>query len=90
MNTLRIVITGGVGAGKTSFLRTISDIEVVNTDKKTTDEIAKIKAQTRVALNFGHLTIPPSQSFYLDGTPRQPRFEFMSDILISRARFIYF
>lgn len=85
MNTLRVVITGGVGAGKTSFIRTISDREVVNTDKKATDEIAQIKAQTTVALDFGHLTIAPSQSVYLYGTPGQSRFEFMWDILISRA-----
>ncbi|WP_017652185.1 GTP-binding protein [Fortiea contorta] len=85
MNTLRIVITGGVGAGKTSFIRTISDIEVVDTDKKATDEIAKIKEKTTVALDFGHLTITPSQSLYLYGTPGQPRFDFMWDILIQKA-----
>ncbi|AFY32091.1 ATP/GTP-binding protein [Calothrix sp. PCC 7507] len=85
MNTLRVVITGGVGAGKTSFVRTISDTEVVDTDKKATDEIVKIKAQTTVALDFGYLAIAPSQSLYIYGTPGQPRFDFMWDILIRRA-----
>ncbi|MBW4645332.1 MAG: ATP/GTP-binding protein [Goleter apudmare HA4340-LM2] len=85
MNNLRIVITGGVGAGKTSFIRTISDIEVVDTDKKATDEIANIKAQTTVDLDFGHLTITPNQLLYLYGTPGQTRFDFMWDILIHRA-----
>jgi signal recognition particle receptor subunit beta len=34
MEILRIVITGGVGAGKTSLIRTISEIDVVDTDKE--------------------------------------------------------
>lgn len=85
MKNLRVVITGGVGAGKTSFIRTISDIEIVDTDKRATDEIAKIKAQTTVALDFGYFAIAPSQLVYLYGTPGQPRFDFMWDILMNTA-----
>ncbi|MEC4818949.1 MAG: ATP/GTP-binding protein [Scytonema sp. PMC 1069.18] len=85
METLRIVVTGGVGAGKTSLIRTISEIEVVDTDRKATDEIAQLKQKTTVALDFGRLTIGPHQSLHLYGTPGQSRFDFMWDILIAKA-----
>ncbi|WP_315788329.1 GTP-binding protein [Fischerella sp. JS2] len=85
MNTIRIVVTGSVGAGKTSLIRTISEIEVVDTDKRTTDEAAQIKANTTVALDFGRLTFAPNQAMHLYGTPGQLRFDFMWDILINKA-----
>lgn len=85
MEILRIVVTGSVGAGKTSFIRTISDIDVVDTDKTTTDELAQLKAKTTVALDFGRLNIAPNQSLHLYGTPGQSRFEFMWEILIAKA-----
>lgn len=85
MNIIRIVVTGSVGAGKTSLIRTISEIEVVDTDKRTTDEVAEIKTSTTVALDFGRLTFAPNQAMHLYGTPGQLRFDFMWDILISKA-----
>ncbi|KYC37608.1 GTPase [Scytonema hofmannii PCC 7110] len=85
MAILRIVVTGGVGAGKTSLIRTISEIEVVDTDKKATDEVGQLKEKTTVALDFGRLTIASNQSLHLYGTPGQLRFDFMWDILIAKA-----
>lgn len=85
MDILRIVVTGGVAAGKTSFIRTISEIQVVDTDKKATDETADIKTQTTVAMDFGILNIGQNQCLHLYGTPGQTRFDFMWDILIRRA-----
>ena len=85
MEILRIVVTGGVGAGKTSLIRTISEIEVVDTDKTATDEIAQLKEKTTVAFDFGRLSIAPNQSLHLYGTPGQSRFEFMWEILIAKA-----
>ncbi|NJR16048.1 MAG: GTPase [Calothrix sp. CSU_2_0] len=85
MEILRIIITGTIGAGKTSLIRTISEIEVVDTDKRATDEVADIKSSTTVALDFGRLTIGKNQSLHLYGTPGQPRFDFMWDILIQKA-----
>jgi uncharacterized protein len=86
MKILRIVVTGGVGAGKTSFIRTISDTDVVDTDKRATDETASIKAQTTVAMDFGTLVFSLNDSLHLYGTPGQARFEFMRDILIEKAQ----
>ncbi|MDF5726156.1 MAG: ATP/GTP-binding protein [Rhizonema sp. PD37] len=86
MEVLRIVVTGGVGAGKTSFIRTLSEIEVVDTDRKATDEIAQFKEKTTVAMDFGRVNIAPNQSLHLYGTPGQSRFDFMWDILIKKAQ----
>ncbi|MDF5730308.1 MAG: ATP/GTP-binding protein [Rhizonema sp. PD38] len=86
MEVLRIVVTGGVGAGKTSFIRTLSEIEVVDTDRKATDEIAQFKEKTTVAMDFGRVTIGPNQSLHLYGTPGQSRFDFMWDLLIKKAQ----
>jgi uncharacterized protein len=86
MEVLRVVVTGGVGAGKTSFIRTISEIEVVDTDKRSTDETAQMKAETTVAMDFGRVSIAKNQSLHLYGTPGQTRFDFMWDILIKKAQ----
>jgi uncharacterized protein len=85
MEILKIVITGAVGAGKTTFIRNISEIDVVDTDRRATDETAEIKSKTTVALDFGRLTIGPNQALHLYGTPGQARFEFMWEILIQKA-----
>lgn len=86
MEILRIVITGGVGAGKSSLIRTISEIDVVDTDKEVTDELAEIKDKTTVAMDFGRIVIAANQSLHLYGTPGQTRFDFMWDILIRKAQ----
>ncbi|MGI2901805.1 GTP-binding protein [Tolypothrix sp. VBCCA 56010] len=86
MEILRIVITGGVGAGKSSLIRTISEIDVVDTEKEVTDELAEIKAKTTVAMDFGRIVIAANQSLHLYGTPGQARFDFMWDILIRKAQ----
>ncbi|NJM24021.1 MAG: GTPase [Richelia sp. SM1_7_0] len=85
MEILRVVVTGSVGAGKTTFIRTISEIDVVSTDRKATDETAEIKAETTVAMDFGRLTFAENQALHLYGTPGQFRFDFMWDMLIEKA-----
>jgi uncharacterized protein len=85
MEILRILVTGGVGATKTSLIHTMSKIEAVDTDKKATDEVPKLKDKTTVALDFGRLTLAPNQSIHLYGTPGQARFDFMWDIFLENA-----
>jgi uncharacterized protein len=46
MEIFKIAVTGNVGAGKTTFIRTISEIEVVNTERRATDETASLKKNT--------------------------------------------
>jgi signal recognition particle receptor subunit beta len=84
-NLLKIVVTGPVGAGKTTFIRTISEIEVVDTDRTPTDETAEIKSGTTVAMDFGRITLGDDMWVQIYGTPGQKRFDFMWDLLIRGA-----
>lgn len=85
MEKLQIVITGAVGSGKTSFIRAISEIKVVDTDRRATDETALMKSTTTVAMDFGKITLNSGQILFLYGTPGQYRFDFMWDILIRKV-----
>lgn len=85
MEVLRLVITGPVGAGKSTFIRSASDIEVVDTDRRATDQTAQLKQKTTTGLDFGRLQLTPNVLLHLYGTPGQARFEFMWDILIRKA-----
>lgn len=82
---MRLVVTGPVGAGKSTFIRTVSEIEVVDTDRQATDETAQLKKKTTVAFDFGRLQFGPEMALHLYGTPGQARFNFMWDILIRQA-----
>ena len=62
MEVMRLVVTGPVGAGKTTFIRTVSEIEVVDTDRTTTDAAAKLKPKTTVAMDFGRLQFSPDMA----------------------------
>jgi len=86
MEIFKIAVTGNVGAGKTTFIRTISEIEVVDTDRRATDETGDLKANTTVAFDFGRITLNPEQLLYLYGTPGQSRFDFMWDIVINQSQ----
>lgn len=82
---MRVVVTGPVGTGKTTFIKTISEIETVDTDRRATDETAQMKATTTVAMDFGRINFSPEMSLYLYGTPGQVRFNFMWDIFLRHA-----
>lgn len=82
---MRLVVTGPVGAGKSTFIRSVSEIEVVDTDRIATDETAQLKKRTTVAFDFGRLQFTPDMALHLYGTPGQSRFDFMWDILIRKA-----
>lgn len=78
MQILKIVITGSYSAGKTQFIRSISDIEMVETDYAVTlDQERELKRETTVALDFGTIAINDRLTLYLFGTPGQERFDFM-------------
>lgn len=85
MKTMRSVIAGAVGSGKSTFVRTLSEIEVINTDRTATDETSLLKQETTVALDFGRLMLGPNMDLHLYGTPGQPRFDFMWELLIQNA-----
>jgi hypothetical protein len=85
MKTARVVVAGTVGAGKSTFVRTASDIEVVEVERTATDETYKLKETTTIAFDFGRLSLTPNLDLHIYGTPGQSRFDFMWDLLIREA-----
>ncbi len=81
MQTVKMVITGPFNSGKTEFIRSISEIEVVTTERDISAEAERVKDQTTVAMDFGRITVDDDLVLYLFGTPGQRRFDFMWEIL---------
>jgi small GTP-binding protein len=82
MQQIKVVVTGPFGAGKTQFINTISEIDVVTTERKiSVPEKRERKEQTTVAMDFGRITIKKDLVLELFGTPGQRRFDFMFPIL---------
>ena len=78
---VKIVVTGPFSAGKTTLIRTISEITVLSTERDISDHTRSRKAATTVAMDFGRITIDRDLVLYLFGTPGQDRFDFMWEIL---------
>src|SRR6185503_11722152 len=81
MQTVKMVITGPFSSGKTQFIQSVSEIDVVSTERKISSEAEKIKDSTTVAMDFGRITVDNELVLYLFGTPGQRRFDFMWEIL---------
>jgi small GTP-binding protein len=78
----KLVVTGAFNAGKTTFVSTLSDLDVVDTDKTVHHrKEVKVKAATTVALDYGQASINKKLKVHLFGTPGQARFDFMHDLL---------
>jgi len=78
-----MVITGPYASGKTEFIKSISEIDVVSTEAKVSEgtKEAQEKSDTTVAMDFGRITVDDDLVLYLFGTPGQRRFDFMWEIL---------
>lgn len=81
MQTVKMVVTGPFNSGKTQFIKSVSEIDVVSTERKITTEAERIKNATTVAMDFGRITVDDNLVLYLFGTPGQRRFDFMWEIL---------
>lgn len=90
---VKVLVAGGFGAGKTTLVSSVSEIQPLRTEEMITslsidvDDLAGVedKTTTTVALDFGRITISPTLILYLFGTPGQERFWFLWDELAEGA-----
>jgi signal recognition particle receptor subunit beta len=91
--SVKVMIAGGFGTGKTTMVRSVSDIKPLTTEETLTQASADVdhligvaeKTETTVSLDFGKISLNDSLMLYLFGTPGQERFWFLWNGLFKGA-----
>lgn len=81
MQSVKVVVTGPFNAGKTTFIKSVSEITVLSTERQVSDVSGEGGGETTVAMDFGRITVSDDVVLYLFGTPGQSRFSFMWETL---------
>lgn len=83
MTDYKVLFTGSVCSGKTTAIRSLSDIETVDTDASVSDSAIRRKQKTTIAMDYGVLDLSDTARLHLYGTPGQERFKFMWQLMMS-------
>lgn len=83
MAEYKILFTGSVASGKTTAIRSLSDIETIDTDASVSDSAIRRKQKTTIAMDYGVLEMSDNAKLHLYGTPGQERFRFMWQLMMS-------
>ena len=86
----KIIFSGTVGAGKSTAIAALSDIPPVSTEAMASDETAKLKRTTTVAMDYGVLNLPDGEKVMLYGTPGQERFDFDHEYAVTGRSLLLF
>src|SRR5574340_1500895 len=81
MKSVKVVVTGPFNAGKTTFIKAVSEITVLSTERQVSAAAGEGSGETTVAMDFGRITVSDDVVLYLFGTPGQQRFSFMWETL---------
>lgn len=81
MQSVKVVVTGPFNAGKTTFIKSVSEITVLSTERQISASAGEGDGETTVAMDFGRITVSDDVVLYLFGTPGQARFSFMWETL---------
>lgn len=82
---IKVIFIGPMGAGKTTAIRAISDVDPITTEAKNTDRKTSDKATTTVAMEYGEVSLGSESTLALYGVPGQKHFEYIWPIVSKGA-----
>lgn len=83
---IKLVFTGSIGAGKTTAICAISEVDPITTEVHPSEVgVLHLKKTTTIAMDYGELTLDDGEKLFLYGTPGQRHLDFMCSILTKGA-----